>query len=183
MKWDNINEDWKSANSLLKWSFGCPCRRGCFKVMLRYGKTGNKKRVTCPTTLLKNELNSDFSRFTTQIKPVLQQIRLLTGLKVGGKTRNTTTQLVLQQYCKTSCAFFAARFSVPLACMFYFPIEVPGELDPLSFHKLCLHMHVNKTKFERNSSLEYSFYIKYYHMTNTRPKHDLYIGKLTNHTS
>ena len=39
-------------------------------------------------------------------------------------------------------------------------MEVPGELDPLSFHKLCVHMHVNKTKFERNSSLEY-----YYHMT------------------
>ena len=35
----------------------------------------------------------------------------------------------------------------------------PGELDPLSFHKLCVDMHVNKTKFERNNSLEY------YHMT------------------
>ena len=29
--------------------------------------------------------------------PVLQQIRLLTGLNVGGKTRNITIQLVLQQ--------------------------------------------------------------------------------------
>ena len=132
--------------------------------MLRYGKNAQKKkRATCPAKLLKNELNSDVSRFTTYIKPVWQQIRL----NVGGKTRNTNTQLVLQQYCKTSCAFFAARFSVPLACMLYFPIEVPGELDPLSFHKLCLHMHVSKTKFERNSSLEYSCYIKYYHMTNT----------------
>ena len=45
-----------------------------------------------------------------------------------------------------------------LVC-FVFLIEVPGELDPLSFHKLCVHMHVNETKFERNSSLEY------YHMT------------------
>ena len=43
--------------------------------------------------------------------------------------------------------------------MFVFPIEVPGELDPLSFHKLCVQMQVNKTKFERNSSLGY------YHMT------------------
>ena len=109
MKWDKINEDWKSVNSLFKWSFRCPCRRGCFKVMLRYGKTGNKKRATCPAPLLKNELNSDVVRFTTYIKPVLQQIRLLTGLNVGGKTRNTTTQLVLQQYCKTSCAFFSPR--------------------------------------------------------------------------
>ena len=47
-----------------------------------------------------------------------------------------------------------------LACMFFFiPIKVPGELDPLSFYKLCVHMHVSKTKFERKSSLEY------FHMT------------------
>ena len=39
------------------------------------------------------------------------------------------------------------------------PTVVPGELDHLSFHNLCVDMHVNKTKFERNSSLEY------YHMT------------------
>ena len=43
-----------------------------------------------------------------------------------------------------------------VACMFFFiPIKVPGELDPLSFYKLCVHMHVSKTKFERKSSLEY----------------------------
>ena len=41
------------------------------------GKTGNKKRATCFATLLQNELNSDVARFTTHIKPVLQQIRLL----------------------------------------------------------------------------------------------------------
>ena len=33
--------------------------------------------------------------------------------------------------------------------MIFLPIEVQGELDPLSFHNLCVHMHVNKTKFER----------------------------------
>ena len=33
----------------------------------------------------------------------------------GGKTRNVTLQLLLQQCCKTSCMFFVARFSVPLA--------------------------------------------------------------------
>ena len=49
---------------------------------------GHKKRATCFATLLKKELNSDVVRFTIQIKPVLQQIRLLTGLNVGGKTRN-----------------------------------------------------------------------------------------------
>ena len=36
-----------------------------------------KKNATCLTTLLKNELNSrDIARFNTQIKPVLQRIRL-----------------------------------------------------------------------------------------------------------
>ena len=48
---------------------------------------GNKKR-TCLATLVQNELNSDVACFTTHIKPVLQQIRLLKGLNVGGKTRN-----------------------------------------------------------------------------------------------
>ena len=76
------------------------------------------------------------------------------------------------QCCKTSCTFFVARFSTPLACMFCFPIEVPGEHHSLSFHKLCLHMHVNKTKFERNS-------IKYYHMTNTRPVYRVFSHDVT----
>ena len=53
-----------------------------------YGKTGNKKRATCFSTLLQNELNSDVARYATHIKPVLQQIKLLTGLNIGGKTRS-----------------------------------------------------------------------------------------------
>ena len=68
---------------------------------LRYGKSGNKKRATCFARLLQNELNSDFACFTTHIKPVLHQISLLTGLKVGGKTCNIAIQLVLQQCCKS----------------------------------------------------------------------------------
>ena len=76
---------------------------------------GNKKRATCLATLQQNELYSDVARFTTNIKLVLQQIRLLTGLNVGCKTRNITIQLVLQQCCETRCTFiFFARFSVPL---------------------------------------------------------------------
>ena len=71
-------------------------RRGCVKnrdlepafFQVRYGKTGNKKRATCFTTLLQNELKNDVARYTSHIKPVLQQIRLLTGLNMGGKTRN-----------------------------------------------------------------------------------------------
>ena len=63
---------------------------------------GTKKHATCLVTLLQNELNSDVARFTAHIKPVLQQIRLLTGLNVGGKTRNIAIQLVLQQCRKRS---------------------------------------------------------------------------------
>ena len=61
---------------------------------------GNKKRATCFATLLQNELNSNVARFTTHIKPVLQQMRLLTGLNMGGKTRNIAHH----------GTFFVARF-------------------------------------------------------------------------
>ena len=44
---------------------------------------------------------------------------------------------------------------------FFLPIEAPGELDPLSFHNLCLHMHVNKPKFERNRSLAIDYTISW----------------------
>ena len=83
---------------------------------LRHGKTGNKKQATCLATLLQKELNSDVARFTTHIKPVLQQIRLLTGLNVVGKTRNTAFQLVLPQCCKTSCTFSFRLRAVSLFC-------------------------------------------------------------------
>ena len=95
--------------------------------VLIYGKTGNKKHVTCFATLLQNELNSGVARFTTHIKPVLQQIWLITGLNMGCKTRNIAIELVLQQCCKTSCKFFVARFSVPLE-----------EIVALQFHCQCL---------------------------------------------
>ena len=74
---------------------------------------GGVKRATCFATLLQNDLNSNVARFTTHIKPVLQQIRLLTGLNMDGKTHNIAIELVLQQCCKTSCMFFVARFSAP----------------------------------------------------------------------
>ena len=56
---------------------------------------GKKKHLTCLATLLQNDLTSSVARFTTHIKPVLQQIRLLTGLNVGGQKRNLAIQLVL----------------------------------------------------------------------------------------
>ena len=44
-----------------------------------------------------------------------------------------------------------ANIPLWLVC-FVFLIEVPGDLDRLSFHKLCVDIHVNKTKFEKNKN-------------------------------
>ena len=69
-----------------------------------------------------------------QQKPIMGPLRLLSSTTDGiGYTLKRPLQLV----------------------GFVFPIEVPGPLDPLSFHKLCVRVHVNKTKFERNISLEH----------------------------
>ena len=75
-------------------------------------KRATKKHSTCHATLLQNELYSDVASFTTNMKPVLQQIRLLTHLNVGGKTRNIAIQLAamlqkkLHVFC---CPFFRKR--------------------------------------------------------------------------
>ena len=61
--------------------------------------------------LFAGQLNSDFARITTHIKPVLHQIRLLTVFNVSDKTCNIAFQLILQQCCKTSCTLFVARFT------------------------------------------------------------------------
>ena len=63
---------------------------------LRCVKTGDKKHPKyCLAALLQNELTSSVVRFTTHIKPVLQQIRFLTGLNEDGKTQNIAIQPVL----------------------------------------------------------------------------------------
>ena len=67
---------------------------------------GNKRRAGCRATLLQNELKIDVARFTTTSKPVSQQIRLLTGLDVNGKTSNIAIQLILPECCKTISMFF-----------------------------------------------------------------------------
>ena len=106
-----------------QWEFShcCHLYKAAIKCLthIRCGKTGNKKHATCHVTMLQNELNNNVVRFTTYIKPVLQQIRLLTGLNAGGKTRNITLQLVLQQCCMASCMFFVARFSAPLVWLYF----------------------------------------------------------------
>ena len=112
---------------------------------LRYGKAGNKKSATCFATLLHSELNSDVARFTTNIKPLLQQIRLLTGLNVGGKTRNVAIQLVLQQCCKTNCRFFNTPF--PSSKKSHFQNEAKCETFVVKMSFICIiiknHFHIN----------------------------------------
>ena len=82
----------------------CQCSCNIFAIMPKDGEIqATKKHATCLPTLLQIKLNSDVVHFTTNIKPVLPQIRLLTVLNVGGKMRSSTFQLVLQQCCKTSC--------------------------------------------------------------------------------
>ena len=67
-----------------------------------------KVRATCFATLLQNELNSNVACFTIHIKAVLQQIRLLTGLNVGGKMHNSTIQL--SNVAKQVAGFFLPVF-------------------------------------------------------------------------
>ena len=75
---------------------------------------GEVKRRPEMRLLFAGQLNSDFARITTHIKPVLQQIRLLKVFNVSYKTRNIAFQLVLQQCYKTSCTFFVSRFTEAL---------------------------------------------------------------------
>ena len=77
--------------------------------LLRFGKTGNKKSATCLATLLQNELYGDVAQFSTHIKPVLQQIRLLTGLNEVVKRATS----LFNSFC-SNVAKQVARFSVPL---------------------------------------------------------------------
>ena len=62
---------------------------------------GDRKRATCLATLLQNKLNSDVARFTTHVEPVLQQIRLLTGLNEddGGERGETSAVRRLGLFC------------------------------------------------------------------------------------
>ena len=47
---------------------------------------------------------------------------------------------------------------ISLTSMFCFP----NEFGLLSFHKVCVHMHLNKTKFERISFVDYCVWSKNY---------------------
>ena len=62
------------------------------------------RMATCKTDFL---CTLDVALFTTYIKSVFQQIRLLTGLTVVAKMRGITFQLILLHCCKTSALFVA----------------------------------------------------------------------------
>ena len=69
----------------------------------------NNKRATCFATLRQDELNNDVARFTTHIKPVLQQIRLLTGLMWVVKRATS----IFNSFC-SNVAKQVARFLLPV---------------------------------------------------------------------
>ena len=62
-------------------------------------------------------MNSDVARFTTHIKPVLKQIRLLTGLNVSGKTGNIAIQLCFAAMLQNKLHVFVARFTEALSSL------------------------------------------------------------------
>ena len=76
--------------------------------------------------LLQNELNSDIARYTTYIKPVLQQIRLLTGLSMGGKNTqhrySTRFAAMLQNKLHAFCCLFFRTLRVSSSKFF---LEIP----------------------------------------------------------
>ena len=77
-------------------------------------KTGNKTRATCFARLLQTKSNSDVvPRHVSDVRPCLARNKVARFVFVGGKTSNITIQLILQPCCKTNCALFVARFTVP----------------------------------------------------------------------
>ena len=79
---------------------------------------GDKKRATCLATLLQNKLNSNVACFTTHVKPVLRQIRLLTGLSLGGKSHRSLFNL----FCN-NVARQVAGFLLPVFTHLYFETD------------------------------------------------------------
>ena len=62
-------------------------------------------------------LNSDAACFTTLIKPVLQQIRLLTGLNVVSKTRTHRFSARFGAMLQRQVSCFCCPFNQSLHCI------------------------------------------------------------------
>ena len=84
---------------------------------------------------------------------ILTRKRLLGDIFV---TRRLSKSFAFQEFECINFEPWTFQSIVRVFLPLVFPIKVPGELDPLSFHKLFVDMYVSKTKFERNSSLEYN---------------------------
>ena len=95
---------------------------------------------------------------------VLERLQNKDGIQTGW--RGKAVALMIECNIKSSSVGLFASMKVPgqfsaflsktsLACMFCLLISGTKEIPSFIFWKLYVHMHVNKTKFERNSSLEY----------------------------
>ena len=99
--------------------------------IVKVRKNGQQKTSNLSCNFAQNELHSDVARFTTDIKPFLQEIRLLTSLKVGGKTRNIAIQLVC-------CPFFSTLtrlFSVIVLILLLLPFSLLSEYIIVFYRK------------------------------------------------
>ena len=86
------------------WSFS----RGFVTPSSTIEATERKKHATCVATLLQNELTGYVARFTTHIKHVVQQIRLLRFTTWVVKRTTSLFNSICSNYCKTSCTFLLA---------------------------------------------------------------------------
>ena len=92
----------------------------------------NSKRATCFATLRQNELNNDVARFTTRIKPVLQQIRLLAGLmwvvKRATSLFNSFCSNVAKQVARFCCPFFRTLTSLTVEAVILATLVRRGDI-------------------------------------------------------
>ena len=152
---------------------------------------GNKKHATCFVTLLQNKLKSNVVRFTTHIKPVLQQIRLLTGLNLVVKWQHrhsthftATFQTKLRVFCCTFSWTFKHHIyikwqmhicitwpSFPLTCHLLFIIfthKLPVVVSQIFFIQKnnvlnCFYVHIFFFGEILNLNLTFAIYAKHEH--------------------
>ena len=77
---------------------------------LKVRKNGQQKTYNLFCNIAAKRVDSDVARYKAHVKPVLQQIRLLTGLNMGGKTRRTS---LFNSVCR-NVAKHVARFFLPV---------------------------------------------------------------------
>ena len=105
----------------------CKVCKNSASYQLSYFKTGNKKPVISFATLLQNKLNSDVTRFITNLRTCPAANEVERFFCEGGKTSKIAIQLVLKLSHKTSCTFFVGPFTVPQVKIYtvYFSHRTP----------------------------------------------------------